>query len=429
MARKTYKDDGFADLVKRLNEMSNTTPEQERQALLEAARQEPRVLDDRQITLADIAKLAGIKEFKEPTKISPKAEKLIESITGEKSDITKAIEESDKKAPKKAIKEAKKKQNRLETIAELEAKLAELKAEQKEEQTYDAKAFRDVVQKDMQEYIQSCDEAALVELYNSISNNEAIYNEESSNILVKTEETKEIIADAEKLEQEVIKEKEKVSQEKKDKSLDEVVIDTDVENPDPKEIEDEDEEEDMDSEMAEASGYQGQDEAHAHIIKLAGDFSPENPVTDADAETIKQLIFKRTEGVLVDVTPYEGAYDSVVIHSMRPKQAFIDILDDVVDESAEVTYTDELSENMDEAGSRLPSSMAKTKAKLDKMTPDEIRAFFKNREDFAKQASGGTIRPGYSAKELAQGQEFRYGREFAKGRPYSRHFENTQLKK
>ena len=80
-----------------------------------------------------------------------------------------------------------------------------------------------------------------------------------------------------------------------------------------------------------------------------------------------------------------------------------------------------------EAGSRMPSSMVKTKTKLDRMTPDEIRAFFKNREDFAKQHAGGVIRPGFSAKELAQGQEFRYGREFAKRRPYSKHFESTEL--
>jgi hypothetical protein len=80
-----------------------------------------------------------------------------------------------------------------------------------------------------------------------------------------------------------------------------------------------------------------------------------------------------------------------------------------------------------EAGSRLPSSMAQTKAKLDRMTPDEIRAFFKKREDFAKQNAGGVIRPGFSAKELAQGQEFRYGREFAKRNPYSKHFESTEL--
>ena len=94
MARK-FEHDDFAKLVKRLNELSDFSPEQERQELLEAAKKEPRVLDDRSISLADIAKLAGIKEFKEPTKISAKAEKLIESITGEKSDITKAIEESD----------------------------------------------------------------------------------------------------------------------------------------------------------------------------------------------------------------------------------------------------------------------------------------------------------------------------------------------
>jgi chromosome segregation ATPase len=378
MARKTYND-GFADLIKRLNEMSNTTPEQERQELLEAAKKEPRVLDDRQISLADIAKLAGIKEFKEPTKISPDAEKLLESITGEKSDITKAIEESDKSISGKIIKEAKKVSNRLDKIAELEAKLAELKAEQKQEQTYDANTFREVVQKDIQEYIKSCDESALVELYNNISDNEAVYNEESSNILVKTEETKEIIADAEKLEQEVIAEKEKeeakaeeVVQEYNDKE--EKYSDKQIKQAfgilnDPRykggdytgavntieklakglsnhpsvanALKKANEEITTD----EASGHEGQDEAHAHVIKLAGDFSPENPVTDADAETIKQLILKRTEGVLVDVTPAEGAYDSVVIHSMHPKQSFIDILDDMVDESAAVPYTDELSEN------------------------------------------------------------------------------------
>jgi len=377
MARK-FKDDDFANLVKRLNELSNASPEQERQALLEAARQEPRVLDDRQISLADIAKLAGIKEFKEPTKISPKAEKLIESITGEKSDITRAIEESDKSIAGKIIKEAKKVSNRLDKIAELEAKLAELKAEQKQEQTYDAKTFREVLQKDIQEYIQSCDESALVELYNNISDNEAIYNEESSNILVKTEETKEIIADAEKLEQEVIAEKEKeevksqeVVQEysdEKEKYSDKQIKQAFGILNDPRykggdytgavntieklakglsnhpSVANALKRANEEIKTDEASGHEGQDEAHAHVIKLAGDFSPENPVTDADAETIKQLILKRTQGVLVDVTPAEGAYDSVVIHSMHPKQDFIDILDDMVDESAAVAYTDELTE-------------------------------------------------------------------------------------
>ena len=52
----------------------------------------------------------------------------------------------------------------------------------------------------MQEYITKANENELVQLYNAVSDNEAVYNEESSSILVKTPETTEIIADAEKAE-------------------------------------------------------------------------------------------------------------------------------------------------------------------------------------------------------------------------------------
>ena len=55
-----------------------------------------------------------------------------------------------------------------------------------------------------------------MELYNTISDNEAVYNEESSSILIKTPETTEIIADAEKAEapeEEVVAEKEDDEQE------------------------------------------------------------------------------------------------------------------------------------------------------------------------------------------------------------------------
>jgi hypothetical protein len=335
MARKTYND-GFADLIKRLNEMSNTTPEQERQELLEAAKKEPRVLDDRQISLADIAKLAGIKEFKEPTKISPAAEKLIESITGEKSDITKAIEESDKSISGKIIKEAKKVSNRLDKIAELEAKLAELKAEQKQEQTYDANTFREVVQKDIQEYIKSCDESALVELYNSISDNEAIYNEESSNILVKTEETKEIIADAEKLEQAVIAEKEKVAQEKAE-VVQEKQPEVEAVAEEPKQEKAEPKEETTD----EAAGFQGQTEARQFDIRLSGDFDRDRPISDNDAAAVKNVL--KNAGIEAEVQPSEADFSSVSINTMSPPEAVMNALGDMVDESLE--YKDELSEN------------------------------------------------------------------------------------
>ena len=205
MAHNNSEDTSFRNLVARLNAMSNITPEEERAQLMEAAGKAPKVLDDKDITLADIARLAGIKEYVEPVKVSAKAEKMVESITKSpksESVITKAIKESDaddsiSTSIKKTMTEESK---RLDKIAELEAQLAELKAEQKEEQTYDSKSFREVVSKDIAEYIKGAEDSELVELYNSISDNEAVYNEESSSILVKTPDTAEIIADAEEAE-------------------------------------------------------------------------------------------------------------------------------------------------------------------------------------------------------------------------------------
>ena len=378
---KNYQDN-WLDIIKRLQELSNVSPEEERHHLLEAAKQEPKILDDNEITLADIAKLAGIKEYT-TTVVSKQAEALIESITRDEttteSIITTAIRESDADESisatiTKAVTEDSK---RLDTIADLETKLAELKAEQKAEQTYDADAFREVLAKDIKEYIKTAEAAELVELYNSVSEHDAVYNEESSSILIKTEDTKEIIADAEKIEQEIIAEKEK------EESKDEVVQEHDngeftdqqikqafgilndpkfkggnydgavevieklakglskhpsVANALMRANED----------TVEASGYEGQDEYHAHIIRLNGDFDAERPVSDADAELVKQTIMKNSgeEGrsIVVDVEPAEGAYDSVVVHSARSKEEIIGYLGDMVDETAEVPYTDELSE-------------------------------------------------------------------------------------
>ena len=385
MARK-FEHDDFAKLVKRLNELSDFSPEQERQELLEAAKKEPRVLDDRSISLADIAKLAGIKEFKEPTKISAKAEKLIESITGEKSDITKAIEESDNSIAGKIIKEAKKVSNRLDKIAELEAKLAELKAEQKQEQTYDAKTFREVVQKDIQEYIRSCDESALVELYNNISDNEAVYNEESSNILVKTEETKEIIADAEKLEQEVIAEKEKeetkapeVVQEysdEKEKYSDKQIKQAFGILNDPrykggdytgavntieklakglsnhpsvanalKRANEETTTELAPAEVSadEASGYQGETEPRELTFRARGDFRIDRPVDERYAEAIKMEL--QAKGIKAEVEPDPTAYDGFIVHTLADPAAVEKALTELdFIESSALPYKDQLSE-------------------------------------------------------------------------------------
>jgi hypothetical protein len=246
-------DTSFRDLVARLNAMNNVTPEEERAQLMEAAGKAPKVLDDKEVSLADIAKLAGIKEYVEPVKHSKKAKKMVESIVAEpktESSIAKAIAESDAddSIATSIKKEVNEEVNRLDKIAELEAQLAELKTEQKEEQTYDSKSFREVITKDIAEYIKGAEDTALVELYNSISDNEAVYNEESSNILIKTPETTEIIADAEQAE---APEEEQVDE----KVVDGVQTDRNTSEPhaseksDEKEAEDESDEKDDDGEV------------------------------------------------------------------------------------------------------------------------------------------------------------------------------------
>ena len=203
MSTKKSSDNSFADLVKRLNAMSNMTPEQERAELMEAANKAPKVLDDKDISLADIARLAGIKEYTEAPKVSAKAEKLVESITKEpksESVITKAIAESDaddsiSTSIKKEVNEEVK---RLDKIAELETQLAELKAQEKEDATMDDKAFREVFTKEITEYVKEAEAQDLVELYNKFSANEVDMNENS--FIIRTPETTEIIADAEKAE-------------------------------------------------------------------------------------------------------------------------------------------------------------------------------------------------------------------------------------
>ena len=153
----------------------------------------------------------------------------MESITAEpkeESVSTKAIKESDAddSIATSIKKEVNEEVSRIEKRAELEAQLAELKTEQKDEQTYDSKSFREVITKDIAEYIKNAEDSALVELYNTISDNQAVYNEESSSILIKTPETTEIIADAEQAEapeEEVIADAERNTSEPHAKEKDE----------------------------------------------------------------------------------------------------------------------------------------------------------------------------------------------------------------
>ena len=198
MAHNNSEDTSFRDLVARLNAMNNQTPDQERQSLIESVGQAPKVLDDKEVSLADIARLAGIKEFVEEPKVSPKAKKMVESITAPQSSISKAIAESDNDdSLSKNIREAvTKESNRLDKIAELETQLAELKMAEKEDATMDDKAFREAFMSEIAEYAKEAEANELVEIYNKFSANEVEMNE--NEFTIKTPETAEIIADAEK---------------------------------------------------------------------------------------------------------------------------------------------------------------------------------------------------------------------------------------
>jgi len=201
MAHNKTEDTSFRDLVARLNSMNNQTPDQERQSLIESVGQAPKVLDDKEVSLADIARLAGIKEYVEPVKHSKAATKMVESIVAEpkvESSIAKAIKESDADVSiSKQIKEAvTKESSRLDKIAELETQLAELKMAEKEDATMDDKAFREAFVSEIAEYAKEAEANDLVELYNKFSTNEVEMNE--NEFTIKTPETAEIIADAEK---------------------------------------------------------------------------------------------------------------------------------------------------------------------------------------------------------------------------------------
>ena len=133
---------------------------------------------------------------------------------------SKAIKEADaddslSTSIKKAVTEETK---RLDKIAELEQQLAELKAQEKEDATMDDKAFREAFTKEITEYVKEAEASALVELYNTFSQNEVEMKEEK--FTIKTPETAEVIADAEKAEapedEVVVQEKDDEKDEKED---------------------------------------------------------------------------------------------------------------------------------------------------------------------------------------------------------------------
>jgi hypothetical protein len=358
----TKHEDNWLDIVKRLNEMSNMTPDEERAQLMEAARQEPRILDDKDVTLADIAKLAGIKEYTETPKVNKKAEKLIESITAEKTEesiITKAIRESDtteRTVAEEIEQEVTKESKRLDKIAELEQKIQELKSQEIEENTYDPEKFKGKLRELLEYFLKNATMDQMVDMYKLIADENIKVGEDGRVTIGELvteihEDDKEESGFTDKQ----IKMAFGVLNDPKfkggnydgaveviNKIAPGLADHPSVANALKRANED----------TNEASGYEGQSEFRKHEIKLSGDFDQENPVGEKDAEAVKQAIMKNSgeqEGrsIVVDVEPSEKSFDSVVVHTMRDKEDIMRYLGDMVEE--EVQYTDDLSEAKGEA--------------------------------------------------------------------------------
>ena len=359
----TNYNDNWLDIVKRLNEMSNMTPDEERAQLMEAARQEPRILDDKDVTLADIAKLAGIKEYTETPKVNKKAEKLIESITAGKtkeSIITKAIRESDtteRTVAEEIEQEVKKESKRLDKIAELEAKIEELKTQELEENTYDPEKFKVKLRELLEYFLKNANMDQMVDMYKMIADENIKVGEDGRVTIgeLVTEYDKGEEKESSGFTDKQIKQAFGILNDPKYKGGDYTgAVNTieklakglskhpSVANALKRANED----------TNEASGYEGQSEFRAHEIKLSGDFDQENPVGEKDAEAVKQAIMKNSgeqEGrsIVVDVEPSERSFDSVIVHTMRDREDIMRYLGDMVEE--EIEYTDDLSEAKGEA--------------------------------------------------------------------------------
>lgn len=359
----TKNEDNWLDIVKRLNEMSNMTPDEERAQLMEAARQEPRILDDKDVTLADIAKLAGIKEYTETPKVNKKAEKLIESITAEKTQesiITKAIRESDttERTVAEEIEQAVTKESkRLDKIAELEQKIQELKSQEIEENTYDPEKFKGKLRELLEYFLKNATMDQMVDMYKLIADENIKVGEDGRVTIgeLVTEYDKGEEKESSGFSDKQIKQAFGILNNPKYKGGDYTgAVNTieklakglskhpSVANALKRANED----------TNEASGYEGQSEFRKHEIKLSGDFDQENPVGEKDAEAVKQAIMKNSgeqEGrsIVVDVEPSDKSFDSVVVHTMRDREDIMRYLGDMVEE--EVQYTDDLSEAKGEA--------------------------------------------------------------------------------
>ena len=104
----------------------------------------------------------------------------------------------------------------------------------------------------------------------------------------------------------------------------------------------------LDPESFEAHGYQGGTEARRYEYDLAGDYSPEEPVTEKDVEQVKDLL--QNAGINADVQSREDRYQGIVVHTDAPREEVEKVLGGMIESLANVfdDFEDAMEEIVDE---------------------------------------------------------------------------------
>ena len=397
-------DRGFTDLVAHLKKISNLDYLTEEAQLRNAANIS---LPDVPTTKEDITKLAGLKTTLVENKqiiINDwnKKQTIKEDEEGRpnpsnpnpsniKSSITTAIEETDSSLAGQITKEMMNEEMRLAKIEQLQKQIEELKQQEIQENTYSIEDFREVISKQVKEFIKEAGSEELSELYNLVGDKELTIGEDGQSFTINTLQEngdEEINEDDLELDEYSDDKEETGFTDKQIKMAFGVLNDpkfkggnydgaVEVINKIAPGLADHPSVANAlkraNEDTNEASGYEGQSEFRKHEIKLAGDFDQENPVSDADAEAVKQAIIKNSaeqegRGIVVDVEPSEGAYDSVVVHTMRDREDILKYLGDMVDEGTKDFSNDveQVTEEKKKPKPTKPSLWSRAKAEAKK---------------------------------------------------------------
>ena len=124
---------------------------------------------------------------------------------------------------------------------------------------------------------------------------------------------------------------------------------------------------DLDPESFEAHGYQGGTEARRYEYDLVGDYSPEEPVSEKDAEQVKALLQKA--GINADVESREDRYQGIVIHTDAGKEDVEKVLGGMIESIGKVfdDFEDAMEQIVDEGNSLFSNDAEEQKEAVEKL--------------------------------------------------------------